>query len=198
MKSKNILSKDISKSKEIKNIQIEEGKDINNISIPKESNKIINNNSNIYNKNNIINKYNNDINDKESNDEKIYVIINKNTEKLMNSKNKTDLIQCALEYNSYLIENIIKEKDNINKVEYDNALNRLYHNLNVLSESFELYENKYKLINNKGSNNKENNNDNKNKKEKNKNKIKKEDNDINHIERRYSNSITNIKMELPL
>ena len=31
----------------------------------------------------------------------------------MNSKNKTDLIQCALEYNSYLIENIIKEKQKL-------------------------------------------------------------------------------------
>ena len=72
----------------------------------------------------------------------------------MNSKNKTDLIQCSLEYNSYLIENLIKEKDNINESEYDTALNSLYHKLCVLSESFELYENKFKLINNKESNNK--------------------------------------------
>ena len=39
----------------------------------------------------------------------------------MNSKNKKDLIQCTLEYNSYLIENLKKEKDNINESEYDTA-----------------------------------------------------------------------------
>ena len=78
---------------------------------------------------------------------KIFVIINKNTEKLMESKNKTDLIQCALEYNSYLIENLIKEKDKLNQLEYNTALDRLYDNLSILTENFELYENKYKLIN---------------------------------------------------
>ena len=126
----------------------------------------------------------------EDND-KIFVVINKNTEKFMNSKNKTDLIQCALEYNSYLIENLIKEKNNISELEYETALKRLYHNLSVLSESFELYENKFKLINNKESNNKKDNNDKKNKNNEDKNNI---DDSI----RVYSNSITNIEMELPL
>ena len=47
---------------------------------------------------------------------KIYVIINRNTEKLLESQKKTDLIQCALEYNNYLIENLIKEKNNIKNI----------------------------------------------------------------------------------
>ena len=122
--------------------------------------------------------------------EEIFVLINKNTEKLMDSKNKTDLIQCALEYNSYLIENLIKEKDNLNKLEYDTALNRLYNNLSILTENFESYEDKYKLIDTKIKDNKDLN--------KNGNKNMNGNNEINNIDRIYCNSITNIEMELPL
>ena len=124
-----------------------------------------------------------------NNNNKIFVLINKNTEKLMDSKNKTDLIQCALEYNSYLIENLIKEKDKLNKLEYDAALDRLYNNLNILTESFESYEDKYRIINIKTKDNKDLNKNNKNM---NGNK------DINDTDRIYCNSITNIEMELPL
>ena len=122
--------------------------------------------------------------------EEIFVLINKNTEKLMDSKNKTDLIQCALEYNSFLIENLIKEKDNLDKLEYDTALNRLYNNLSILTENFESYEDKYRLIDTKIKDNKELN--------KSGNKNINENNDINNIDRIYCNSITNIEMELPL
>ena len=122
--------------------------------------------------------------------DEIYVLINKNTEKLMDSRNKTDLIQCALEYNSFLIENLIKEKDNLDKLEYDTALNRLYNNLSILTENFESYEDKYKLIDTKIKENKESN--------KNGNKNTNGNNDINNIDRIYCNSITNIEMELPL
>ena len=122
--------------------------------------------------------------------DEIYVLINKNTEKLMDSRNKTDLIQCALEYNSFLIENLIKEKDNFDKLEYDTALNRLYNNLSILTENFESYEDKYKLIDTKIKENKESN--------KNGNKNTNGNNNINNIDRIYCNSITNIEMELPL
>ena len=122
--------------------------------------------------------------------DEIYVLINKNTEKLMDSRNKTDLIQCALEYNSFLIENLIKEKDNLDKLEYDTALNRLYNNLSILTENFESYEDKYKLIDTKIKENKESN--------KNGNKNTNGNNDINNIDRIYCNSITNIEMKLPL
>ena len=129
-------------------------------------------------------------NSSENNDNnKIFVLINKNTEKLMDSKNKTDLIQCALEYNSYLIENLIKEKDKLNKLEYDAALDRLYNNLSILTESFESYEDKYRIINIKTKDNKDVNKNNKNM---NGNK------NINDTDRIYCNSITNIEMELPL
>ena len=121
---------------------------------------------------------------------KIFVIINKNTEKLMESKNKTDLIQCALEYNSYLIENLIKEKDKLTQLEYNTALDRLYDNLSILTENFELYEDKYKLINPKVKDNKDIN--------KNSNKNINKNSDINNTDRIYCNSITNIEMELPL
>ena len=122
--------------------------------------------------------------------DEIYVLINKNTEKLMDSRNKTDLIQCALEYNSFLIENLIKEKDNLDKLEYDTALNRLYNNLSILTENFESYEDKYKLIDTKIKDNKDLN--------KNGNKNMNGNNEINNIDRIYCNSITNIEMELPL
>ena len=173
MQSKDILNDEYSKAKE------------ENKKEPKED-KI-----NTFNDNKINNK-NKDIIKETTDDDKIFVIINKNTEKFMNSKNKTDLIQCALEYNSYLIENLIKEKDNISELEYNTALNRLYHNLCVLSESFESFENKFKLINNKEINNKKEHNNDK------KNKNNEDTNNIDDSIRVYSNSITNIEMELPL
>ena len=165
MKSKKILNINFSKSKKIKNIEIKE-ENINNLN----ANKIYNKSKN----KNII----------DDNDDEIFVVINKNTETYMNSKNKTDLIQCALEYNSYLIENLIKEKNNISQSEYDTSLNRLYQNLSVLSENFEIYENKFKLISNK-ANKKENDNDKKNNNDK-------YINELDDIARVYSNSITNI------
>ena len=125
-----------------------------------------------------------------NNQDEIFVLINKNTEKLMDSKKKSDLIQCALEYNSYVIENLIKEKDNLNQFEYDTALNRLYSNLSILTENFELYEDKYKLIDIKNRENKEN--------DRNGNKNIIEHNNINTIDRIYCTPITNIEMELPL
>ena len=173
MQSKDILNDEYSRAKE------------ENKKEPKED-KI-----NTFNDNKINNK-NKDIIKETNDDDKIFVIINKNTEKFMNSKNKTDLIQCALEYNSYLIENLIKEKDNISELEYNTALNRLYHNLCVLSESFESFENKFKLINNKEINNKKEHNNDK------KNKNNEDTNNIDDSIRVYSNSITNIEMELPL
>ena len=173
MQSKDILNDEYSRAKE------------ENKKEPKED-KI-----NTFNDNKINNK-NKDIIKETTDDDKIFVIINKNTEKFMNSKNKTDLIQCALEYNSYLIENLIKEKDNISELEYNTALNRLYHNLCVLSESFESFENKFKLINNKAINNKKEHNNDK------KNKNNEDTNNIDDSIRVYSNSITNIEMELPL
>ena len=88
---------------------------------------------NTFNDDKINNKNKDIIKEKNDEDDKIFVVINKNTETFMNSKNKTDLIQCSLEYNSYLIEILIKEKDNINESEYNTALNRIYHNLCVLS-----------------------------------------------------------------
>ena len=156
MQSKDILNDEYSRAKE------------ENKKEPKED-KI-----NTFNDNKINNKNKDIIKENTDDDDKIFVVINKNTEKFMNSKNKTDLIQCALEYNSYLIENLIKEKDKLNQLEYNTALDRLYDNLSILTENFELYENKYKLINPKVKDNK--------------------DDSI----RVYSNSITNIKMELPL
>ena len=188
MNSKNILENDDMKSKEIKNIEVN-SININNISSEKESN-INKNNNNL----NLNKKINEEIENDNLNKDKIYVIINKNTENLMDSNRKTDLIQCALEYNSYLIENLIKEKNKLSKLENDAALNRLYENLNVLTESFELYENKYKLINYNGKNYSKDNND-KNNKEINKNN---EEQYISDTDRLYKNSITNIKMELPL
>ena len=194
MKRKDISNDEETKSKEVKNIEVDSIYN-NQFSIENDSN--INKNNNNLNINKKINeqKINGNLKTKNNNEEKkIYVIINKNTEKLMDSKKKTDLIQCALEYNSYLIENLIKEKNNLTQLEYDAALNRLYHNLNILTESFELYEDKYKLINTNNKN-QNNNKENKNNKELNNNN---ETQNIDNTERIYSNSITNIEMELPL
>ena len=122
------------------------------------------------------------------NNQKIFVIINKNTEKLMKSTNKTDLIQCALEYNSYLIENLIQEKDNMNKLEFDSALNRLYNNLIILTENFEDYEDKFKITNIIKNNEEE---------KKNLNKRRNGCNIKNKKDKIHCNSISNLEMELP-
>ena len=97
----------------------------------------------------------------------------------------------------YLSQGLIDEKKdkknfdrNLDKLEYDTALNRLYNNLSILTENFESYEDKYRLIDTKIKDNKELN--------KNGNKNINENNDINNIDRIYCNSITNIEMELPL
>ena len=44
----------------------------------------------------------------EKEDFNLSVIINDNTKKYLNSSKNTDIIQCALEYNNYLINYIIE------------------------------------------------------------------------------------------
>ena len=53
------------------------------------------------------------------------------------------MIQCALEYNNYLINNLIKEKNNINNDEYNAALSKLFNNLNILSKHCDKFREKF-------------------------------------------------------
>ena len=87
----------------------------------------------------------------------------------------------------------------INEIKENNNQEKIYviinkNNLKILTQSFESYEDKYKLINTKSKENKENKDINKKN-----NKNGNEDGDINNnTDRIYCNSITNIEMELPL
>jgi hypothetical protein len=76
-------------------------------------------------------------------EEFLTVIINDTTKNYMKSNKTTDLIQCALEYNNYLIKNLIKEKNNINNNEYEAALNKLFNNLKILSKHCDKFKEKY-------------------------------------------------------
>ena len=76
-------------------------------------------------------------------EEILTVIINDSTKNYMKSNKTTDLIQCALEYNNYLINNLIKEKNNINNDEYDAALSKLFNNLNILSKHCDKFREKF-------------------------------------------------------
>lgn len=62
---------------------------------------------------------------------KLFVILNENTKQYLHSKSNKDIVQCSLEYNSVLIQNLIKNKEQLSEAEYSSALSRLYDNLKV-------------------------------------------------------------------
>ena len=68
--------------------------------------------------------------------------------------NKSDLIQSALDYNNYLIQNIINKKNEMNNYEYESALNKLWDNLSVLAKHCDKYMEKFNLVDIPKNNNK--------------------------------------------
>jgi hypothetical protein len=133
------------------------------------------------------------MNKEESNEkhyQDLHILINEENQKFLTSNNKSDLIQCGLDYNNYLIENIINKKDEMNSYEYDSALNKLWDNLSVLAKHCDKYMEKFNLVDIPKNNNK-NIQEELNKKIKKKNLTQK---DIN--QRIFSNSFTNLTFEL--
>ena len=56
---------------------------------------------------------------KEKNYQDLHILINEDNQKIITSNNKSDLIQSALDYNNYLIQNIINKKNEMNNYEYE-------------------------------------------------------------------------------
>lgn len=86
-----------------------------------------------------------DSNPDEKEDFNLSVIINDNTKKYLNSSKNTDIIQCALEYNNYLINYIIENKHQMSINDYEAKMNKLYTNLASLATNCDNYRKKFKL-----------------------------------------------------
>ena len=69
----------------------------------------------------------------------LFIILNKKTNNLLKSTKNEDLVQCALEYNDYLIENLSRERGSLSVEEYDFAVGRLYDNLSLLCKSYDCF-----------------------------------------------------------
>ena len=81
----------------------------------------------------------------EKEDFNLSVIINDNTKKYLNSSKNTDIIQCASEYNNYLINYIIENKHQMSINDYEAKMNKLYTNLASLATNCDNYRKKFKL-----------------------------------------------------
>ena len=78
-------------------------------------------------------------------DNNLSIIINENTNKFLNSSKNSDIIQCALEYNNYLINYIINNKHQMTIAAYDDLTDKLYDNLSILSNHCDSFKKKFKL-----------------------------------------------------
>lgn len=78
-------------------------------------------------------------------DNNLSIIINENTNKFLNSSKNSDIIQCALEYNNYLINYIINNKHQMTIAAYEEFTDKLYDNLSVLANHCDNFRKKYKL-----------------------------------------------------
>ena len=125
----------------------------------------------------------------EKNYQDLHILINEKNQKFLSTNKKSDLIQCGLDYNNYLIENIIKRKDEMNNFEYESALNKLWDNLSILAKHCDKYMEKFNLIDIPKSNNK--NQDDLNKKNK-----KKISNQKDMNQRIFTNSFTDLSFEI--
>lgn len=76
-------------------------------------------------------------------------MINNYTKKFATTNKNTDSIQCALEFNQYLINQLNINKDKLNGLEYEYCLNVLWENLKKLSKNADNFLKTNKLSNSK-------------------------------------------------
>ena len=84
-------------------------------------------------------------------DNNLSIIINENTNKFLNSSKNSDIIQCALEYNNYLINYIINNKHQMTIDAYEDFTDKLYDNLSLLSNHCDNFKKKFKKLKLTGS-----------------------------------------------
>ena len=126
---------------------------------------------------------------KEKNYQDLRILINEDNKKIITSNNKSDLIQSALDYNNYLIQDIINKKDEMNNKEYELALNKLWDNLSVLAKHCDNYMEKFNLVDIPKNNIK-------NQEDINKKNKKKNINQNNMNQRIFTNSFTDLSFEI--
>ena len=78
-------------------------------------------------------------------EEKNLSIMIKNFQNFYSNKNN-DIIQCALEYNYFLIKSTIENRKNITQNEYNAVMDRLYNNLQILSNHCDNFYKKISII----------------------------------------------------
>ena len=78
-------------------------------------------------------------------DNNLSIIINENTNKFLNSSKNSDIIQCALEYNNYLINYINNNKHKMTIAAFEKFTDKLYDNLFLLTNHCDNFRKKYKL-----------------------------------------------------
>ena len=78
-------------------------------------------------------------------DNNLSIIINENTNKFLNSSKNSDIIQCALEYNNYLINYINNNKHKMTIAAFEKFTDKLYDNLSLLANHCDNFRKKYKL-----------------------------------------------------
>ena len=85
----------------------------------------------------------------EVNNSQVNILINKYTKKIANSIVPSDIIQCALEYNNYLIKKLNESRTSLSNEEYDNSLIILWENLKKLSQNCDYFTSNYNLNENR-------------------------------------------------
>ena len=78
-------------------------------------------------------------------DNNLPIIINENTTKFLNSSKNSDIIQCALEYNNYLINYINNNKHKMTIAALEKFTDKLYDNFSLLTNHCDNFRKKYKL-----------------------------------------------------
>ena len=78
-------------------------------------------------------------------DNNLSIIINENTNKFLNSSKNSDIIQCALEYNNYLINYINNNKHKMTIAAFEKFTDKLHDNLSLLTNHCDNFRKKYKL-----------------------------------------------------
>lgn len=78
-------------------------------------------------------------------EQKLNILINENTKHCVHSNNNTDKIQCALEYNYYLIKILTENQGQLTQECYTDLMEKLENNLIYLAKNCDSFRKRFKL-----------------------------------------------------
>ena len=78
-------------------------------------------------------------------EQKLNILINDNTRHCVHSNNNTDKIQCALEYNYYLIKILTENQGQLTQECYADLMEKLENNLIYLAKNCDSFRKRFKL-----------------------------------------------------